>query len=295
MVSIVKRRKRHQTYYYLKHHVRNRQREIYLGKTIPDNIEEIKQEFLLDFYRQEWLPVLTNIRKNYKNERKLMPRSAMEKEDELFSINFTYNTQRIEGSTLTLKETAFLLGEGITPTNKPIRDVKEAEAHQKLLIEILSNIRNIDLSLEIVLEWHRKLFKETKPDIAGRIREVRVAIGASKHVPPAPQVLRLLLKEFFNWYAHNKKNKKLNPVELAALAHFKFVSIHPFADGNGRISRLMMNYVLCKFGYPMLDIKAIDVRSYYNALERSNLKHNDVIFLKWLMSRYFKNNQQYIK
>lgn len=294
MVSVVSRRKGNQTYYYLKHHVRNRQKEIYLGRTIPDNIEEIKQEFLLNFYREEWLPALQKIRQGYIKERKKMPKSAVEKELETFSIIFTYNTQRIEGSTLTLKETALLLEEGIAPANKPIRDIKEAEAHRKLFFEIINNINRIEFSLETILIWHRKLFIETKPDIAGRIRDHQVRIGASKFIPPRPEVLRLLLKEFVRWYNKNGKNKELNPAELAALVHFKFVTIHPFTDGNGRISRLMINYVLYKFGYPMHDIDYSDRRSYYTALERSNVKHNDVIFLKWVMSRYIKSNKKYL-
>ncbi|MFY3741591.1 MAG: Fic family protein [Candidatus Nitrosomirales archaeon] len=294
MVSIVKRRKGNHIYYYLKHHARGRQREIYLGRTLPDNIEEIKQQFLVNFYRTEWFPILENIHKNFVKERKSLPKSAQEKSIETFTIDFTYNTQRIEGSTLTLKETALLLQEGIAPANRPIREIKETEAHRKLFIQILNEMHDIDLSLETMLEWHKNLFRETKPDIAGRIRDHRVKIAGSRYIPPPPQVLRLLLKEFFAWYDRNRKDKKLHPVELAALVHFKVVSIHPFTDGNGRISRLIMNYVLSKFAFPMLDIKASDANSYYNALERSNLRDNDVIFLKWFMSRYFKANRQYI-
>ena len=100
------------------------------------------------------------------------------------------------------------------------------------------------------------------------------------------------MQEFFTWY--NREKRKLNPVELAALIHFKFVTMHPFVDGNGRISRLMMNYMLNKFGYPMFDINYSDRRSYYTALERSNIKHNDVIFLKWFMGRYIKGNKRYL-
>lgn len=101
-----------------------------------------------------------------------------------------------------------------------------------------------------------------------------------------------MLKEFFHWY-HNNKNK-INPVELAALVHLKFVTIHPFGDGNGRVSRLMMNFVLNKFDYPMFDINYIDRRSYYVALERSSLKNNDVLFLQWFMKRYVKGNNEFL-
>jgi len=293
MVIIVKRRKGKETYYYLRHNVRKngRSKEIYLGKKIPENIDEMKQNFLLQFYREEWLPILEKIQQGYTKEMKRMPRHAVEKNMESFSIIFTYNTQRIEGSTLTLKETADLLAEGRTPSNKPMRDVKEAEAHQKLFFEILED--DADLSLETVLRWHRKIFKETKSDLAGKIRDYQVAIRGSSIIPPRSEALRLLLKDFFTWY--NKNKRKLNPVELSALVHLKFVTIHPFGDGNGRISRLMMNYVLNKLGHPMLDIDYRDRRSYYNALERSQRQQSDITFLQWFMKRYIKTYKRFLK
>lgn len=293
MVIIVKRRKGKEVYYYLRHNVRKngRSKEIYLGKKIPQNIDEIKQNFLIEFYREEWLPNLEKIQRGYTKETKQMPRHAIERNMEAFSISFTYNTQRIEGSTLTLKETADLLAEGRTPSNKPIIDVKEAEAHQKLFLEILEN--GADLSLETVLRWHKKIFMETKPNLAGKIRDYQVAIRGSSFIPPRPEALLLLLKDFFVWY--NKNKRKLNPVELSALVHLKFVTIHPFGDGNGRISRLMMNHVLHKLGYPMLDIDYRDRRSYYNALERSQRQQNDITFLQWFMRRYIKTHNRFLK
>lgn len=184
-----------------------------------------------------------------------------------------------------------LLAEGRTPSNKPMRDVKEAEAHQKLFFEILEN--DADLSLEAILRWHRKVFKETKPNLAEKIRDYQVAIHGSSFIPPRPEALLLLLKDFFIWY--NKNKRKLNPVELSAFVHLKFVTIHPFGDGNGRISRLMMNYVLNKLGYPMLDIDYRDRRSYYNALERTQRQQNDITFLQWLMRRYFKTHKRFLE
>ena len=144
-----------------------------------------------------------------------------------------------------------------------------------------------DLTLATVCKWHKILFEQTKRDIAGKIRNYNVGIGRSKFTPPRPQVVQLLLKGFFEWY---KKNETiLNPVELAALAHLKFVTIHPFGDGNGRISRLMTNYVLSKFGYPMLIVKySKDRTTYYNALERAQVSGNDMIFVEWFMKRYLK-------
>lgn len=290
MVAVIKRKRGNQTYYYLYHDIRrgHKQKEIYLGKTVPKNIEEIKQKFLLEFYREQWLPKLENIYSNYAKTRKKLPKSIIEKELETFSINFTYNTQRIEGSTLTLKETFDLLRDGISP-RKPVQHIIETSEHQRVFFEMLGYKK--DLSLEIVCMWHKKLFDKTKQDIAGIIRDFEVRIQGSKFTPPAPPSLLILLRGFFKWYHTNKA--KLNPVELAALAHLKFVTIHPFGDGNGRISRLMMNFVLDKYGYPMLDIDYDDRRSYYNALERASVQQNDMFFLRWFMSRYLKTWQRY--
>lgn len=150
-----------------------------------------------------------------------------------------------------------------------------------------------DLSLRLVLEWHKNMFQATKPDVAGKIREYQVAISGSKFMPSFPAEVYPLLKEFFVWYG--KCRGRIHPVELAALVHLKFVTIHPFGDGNGRISRLMMNFVLDKHGYPMLDIPYKGRSSYYNALERSQVKKNDNIFLQWLLKRYVKENARYSK
>ena len=190
---------------------------------------------------------------------------------------------------MTLKDTANLFERGITPKEKPIRDIKEAEASKKVFYEMLKYER--DLSLQIVLCWHKKLFWDTKEDIAGKIREHGVQISRSKFTPPTPVELQLLLKEFFDWYNQNKS--KMFPVELAALAHLKFVTIHPFSDGNGRISRLMMNFVLNKHGFPMLDIPYEKRAGYYNALERSQVRKNDLIFLQWLFKKYANGNKRY--
>lgn len=293
MVSVIKRQKGNYMYYYLRHNIRrnNRQKEIYLGKKIPQNIDKVKQNFLLEFYREEWNPKITEIIKNYSKQKKKLPKDALEKQVKSFSVKFTYNTQRIEGSTLTLKETSDLLEDGLTPSNRPNSDVKEAELHQKLFLKILKN--NLDLSLKNLLGWHKELFVQTKPTIAGKVRGYDVGITRSKFKPPKYTAVNTFLGGFFKWYDNQKKI--LNPVELASLAHLKFVTIHPFGDGNGRISRLLMNFVLYKNNCPMLDIDYGDRKSYYNALERAQTKNDDLIFLQWFMRRYFKEYKNLLK
>ncbi len=294
MVTVRKRVRGNQTYYYLEHAVRKgrkvQKRELYLGKEIPENIEELKRSFLRKIYEEKWHPLLNKIKEGFSRELRRMPHTSKVKEIETFAIRFTYDTQRIEGSKLTLRETANLLEKGVTPGDKPIADVKEAEAHKEVFYEMLGYKK--DLSFQIILYWHKKMFQETKPDIAGRLREHQVAISGSKYMPPFPAEIYPLIREFFKGNARDKE--KLHPVELAALVHLKFVTIHPFGDGNGRISRLLMNFILNRHGYPMINIPYEDRNSYYNALRRSQTKKVETIFLNWFIKRYLKEYKRYL-
>lgn len=295
MVTVKKKVLKGQTYYYLEHSIREngkvRPRITYLGKKIPKNIEEIKKRFFDDISSKTWQTDVEKIKKNYSQNQKAMPKSVKEKELERFTINFTYDTQRIEGSTLTRKETADLLERGIAPKNKPMMDAQEAQAHRDLFLKILKSKK--DMSLQEITDWHWELFNKTKSDIAGKIRKYQVAIRSSKFMPPTPVEVYPMLTEFFKWY--NKNKNKLHPIELAALTHLKFVTIHPFGDGNGRISRLIMNFILSKKKYPMLDIPYEKRNSYYNALERSQLKKEERIFLQWFIKRYIKEYKRYLR
>ncbi len=291
MVAIRKKTVGGHSYFYLEHSFRKggkvEKKELYLGKEVPKDIEKIKKEFISEIYNETWLNQLDKIKENYSKEQKKTPYSAKEKEIENFMIKFTYNTQRIEGSKLTLRDTANLLKKGETP-KKPLRDIKEAEAHKKVFYEMLKYSK--DLNLQIILQWNKTLLSETKQDIAGKIRNHGVAISGSKFVPPLAIELDVLLKEFFDWY--NKNKGKLHPIALSALVHLKFVTIHPFSDGNGRISRLMMNFILNKNEFPMLDIPYENRNGYYTALERSQVKLDEKIFLQWFFKRYLKEHKR---
>ena len=295
MVNIKEIEKGNKRYFYIVHSYRKgksvKKKQSYLGEKIPEDIEERKKGFIQEFYKEKFLNDIDKIQKRFDKEYKSMPISARRKSKDTFAVKFTYNTQRIEGSTLSLKDTARLLEDGITPASKSIRDVKEAEAHKKVFFEMLDY--GGELTLGIVLKWHKELMQETSKDIAGKTRNHDVAISQSKFKPPLHLELDILLREFFDWYKNEKD--KTHPVELAAMAHLRFVTIHPFTDGNGRISRLMMNFVLKKFKFPMLDIPYTKRSSYYNALERSQINQDDNIFIQWFFRRYLAEYKKYIK
>lgn len=288
MATVVVRKKGKNTYYYLNHHAANRQREIYLGKSIPKNIGDLKKNLILEFYREEWHPLLEQIQKKFVQNRKKMPKSVIEQETENFAINFTYHTQKIEGSSLTRLDTKRLLADGITPKNKPKADMVEAELAHQVFFEMLAHGK--PLSLGTVRDWHTKMFHQTKLDVAGEIRDYGdITVTNSKAKFPAGDKVFDLVVDFFKWYKSVKNT--INPVELAAMVHLRFVSIHPFGDGNGRISRLMMNCVLDENSYPMLNIEYGKREAYYKALEISQIKNDEFHFLKWFMKTYISKNQ----
>jgi Fic family protein len=294
MVNIEKKVGAKHTYYYLEHSIRRgrrvKKKTLYLGKQIPTNIDKIKKNFLIEIYKIQFFESLTKIKQKYSREQKHMSQSLKEKNIEHFTTTFTYNTQKIEGSKLSLHETAALLEEGTLPKNRTMRDVNEAQAHKILFHKVLTYDK--ELTLNTILEWHKLLFQDTRSDIAGKIRKHRVGISGSKFVPPLPVEIYPLLRDFFKWYTREKE--KIHPVQLSALVHLKFVTIHPFDDGNGRISRVMMNFVLNRKNYPLLNIPYVGRNSYYKALERSQTKKEDDFFVQWLMRNYIKIYKFYL-
>src|SRR2546425_8267653 len=178
MATILKRTVKGITYFYLEQTVRDgtrvARRSRYLGRKIPKEIESIKRQFEFEIKKERWFDEFEKIKKNYAAEERALPNAAREKRLQDFSVRFTYDTQRIEGSRLTLRETAQLLEEGVSPRERPIKDVKEAEAHQRVFFEMLESKK--DLSRSLVLDWHWKLFRDTKPEIAGKIRRHGVRI-----------------------------------------------------------------------------------------------------------------------
>jgi Fic family protein len=293
-VEIQARRRGRGTYYYLVSSYREggkvRKAEHYLGKQVPANIDRLRAELENVVISSRYGAKLGSIRKEYRATRRHTPESALRRNLLAFSTRFTYDSNRIEGSTLTLRETGALLGDGITPSNRPLSDVQEAIAHEKVFLGAIKEHRPLDLAM--ILRWHSQLFEATKPELAGRIRTYPVRIGQSKFEPPLPFELDLLLAEFLDWY--RAAHKSLHPAVLAGLVHFRLVSIHPFGDGNGRLTRIAMNRALYLAGYPMLNIAYTQRSSYHTALERSQMGKNESPFINWFLKRYLRENTKIV-
>ena len=275
-MRVITRKKGSKKYFYLQHSLRKDKKVItkekYLGIEVPANLEEIKYLFRKEM-QQDINKKFEIIKKNFQSEWRKIPESAREKELEEISIAFTYNTNAIEGSTITLEEAREIIHDKISP-NKPIRDVRETEAHSKVFLQMLK--KNEKITKELLLQWHKNIFGETKSDIAGKFRDYLVRVGP--HLAPDWQDIGNLMKDFIGFI---DKDKKMNPVELAGRAHYQFEKIHPFGDGNGRIGRLLMNFILWHNGYPMLIIEYKKRKSYYRALQKDE-EH----FVSYFIRRY---------
>jgi len=126
--------------------------------------------------------------------------------------------------------------------------------------------------------------------IAGKLRsELKrdVKIGGTIYVPPKWKEVDKELNSFFRWY--HTENRRLHPLELAALIHLKIISIQPFTDGNSRLSRLIMNWVLWKKGYPLIDIKIEQLEAYYDVLDKYQIEQQEKPFVKYIRDRYMEN------
>lgn len=261
-MRVVKRRKGNAEYLYLQHSFREGgkvvTREKYLGKQIPKDIDKIKDEFLKERQRKTY-EKLESIRKSFRKEWKRLPESVKEGEIKEIAIAFTYNTNAIEGSTITLAETREIIEHNIAP-NRPLKDIRETEAHARVFIQMLNDRKAF--SSQLLLDWHMGIFGATNKDIAGRYRNYLVRVGS--YIAPHWKEIGKLMKGLVDFI----RSADLNPVELAGRAHYRFEKIHPFGDGNGRVGRLIMNNILWRSEYPMLIIEHRKRMAYYRALKR---------------------------
>jgi Fic family protein len=192
-------------------------------------------------------------------------------------VRWTYHSNAIEGNTLTLRETKVAL-EGITIGGKSLREHLEAVNHRDAIL-LLEELLQKD---EPLTEWtikslHHLILKGIDDDNAGRYRTVNVRISGAEHLPPDQLVVPQLMEHFIGWY--RDEACKLHPVERAARVHSDFVKIHPFADGNGRTSRLLMNLELMKAGYPPAVLPVERRLDYYQALDEDHVRGNREPFL----------------
>ena len=195
-------------------------------------------------------------------------------------LEYTFESNRIEGNTLTLRETDLVINEGLTISGKSMREHLEAINHVEAVAYIKQLIeRNFSFNERELLSVHNLILRGIIPEDAGRYRKVQVMIKGSSHLPPQPFLVPKQMEDYFLWMEENKN--KLHPVILAAEMHERLVTIHPFIDGNGRTSRLIMNLILLQNGYVIANIKGdYETRmQYYQSLETAQTSGNKEDFI----------------
>ena len=210
-------------------------------------------------------------------------------------LEYTFESNRIEGNTLTLRETDLVINEGLTISGKSMREHLEAINHQEAIayIKHLMEKKTVINERE-VLSIHNLILRGIHPEDAGRYRKVQVMIKGSTYMPPQPYMVAKDMEDFFIWYETHKNS--LHPVVLAAEMHERLVTIHPFIDGNGRTSRLIMNLILLQHGYVIANIKGDyeNRMQYYQSLETAQVHSNKEDFLLFIAQIEKESLERYI-
>lgn len=205
---------------------------------------------------------------------------------EEFLIDFTYNSNAIEGNSLTLQETALILREGITIGKKPLKEHLEAVGHRDAFYYVEDLVKNkAVLSESIIKDIHSLVLMDRQQD-KGRYRRIPITITGAIHEPPQPYIIQKLMEDIILKY--NEEIRDLHIIEKASIFHLEFESIHPFIDGNGRTGRLILNLELMKEGYPPINIKFKDRKKYYDCFTDYHLNNKNPFMLIEIVKRYVK-------
>jgi len=200
-----------------------------------------------------------------------LPASAVRKLKEHFEVEMTYNSNAIEGNSLTLRETFLVLNEGITIKGKPLKDHLEAINHKEaldFLYDLVDHDKKITVSEHLIKNLHQLITQNIEKEWAGRYRNALVIITGTSHRPPDALDVPALMNDLVKWVG--KEQNKMHIIELAAMLQHKFVHIHPFFDGNGRTARLLTNVILLQKGYPLAVILKNDRKRYYRVLQEAD-------------------------
>ena len=296
MSFIEKQRHGKHYYYYLVKNVRisptkAKKVRIFLGREVPKH-EELQKYFLeiekkaVPEYNGTWLPKelierLEDLRASvvvfHKTPGDILPKD--------FLVRYTYNTNAIEGNGLTLRQTALVLSDKIAPEGARTEDVMEA-LNSSDAWEFVKKYKG-RLNKKFVCSVQYEITKNTSCRIQGDYRNSEVRITGSEHIPPKPSEVNASMQKLFEEY--DMKKKELHPIELATLIHNKLVKIHPFTDGNGRTSRLLMNWILQKNRFPAVIIEVANKERYYACIghaDKGEQKYFAVFLAEQMLEQY---------
>ena len=251
----------------------------------PDN-----NSFIIDLEKNFFYNV-DRLKKELDSKRPL-PSETLKSLKESVNLEWTYNSNGIEGNTLTLRETQVVL-EGITVGGKSIKEHLEVINHEEAIIYLDELIKEKDpITERNIKSIHKLVLKDIDNDNAGRYRRENVTIKGVTHIPPdyikIPELMEKLILNYKSW-------NQYHPIIQATLLHGELVKIHPFIDGNGRTSRLIMNLVLMKKGYNPVIIKKEDRLKYYDYLDKAHITGNYTDFIKLITKLEIESLNKYLK
>lgn len=236
---------------------------------------------------KESILLIIDKKKKELDTKRPLTEGEVERLNEEFVVEYTYNSNAIEGNILTLRETDLVL-RGLTIDKKPLKDHMEAVGHKEAFDYVRELVKdNIPLSENIIKKIHFLVLADKKDD-RGVYRRVPVRIMGAAHEPVQPYLIQPKMEQLLIDF----KNSNEHIVTKLARFHIEFEEIHPFIDGNGRTGRLLVNLELMKAGYPPIDIKYMDRLAYYNAFDEYHIKHNlsamEKLFAKYINERLDK-------
>jgi Fic family protein len=210
-----------------------------------------------------------------------LSQAALQALQKAYDVHLTYTSNAIEGNTLTWRETAEVIEHGITVGGKPLRDHLEAVDHYEAL-QWMRGLAAKDTAIDeaTVRELHRRIVFRSQPELGGIYSTLPRRIAGSPVVFPNPAKIPQLMQEYGEWLA------KAAPEPVASFdAHFRLVAIHPFADGNGRTARLLMNLMLLRGGYPPVAVRLEERKTYLDTLEHASLREDLAPFQTFMHKR----------
>ena len=210
-----------------------------------------------------------------------------------YRIGLTYTSNALEGNTLTISETKVVLEDGLTVGGKPLRDVYEAVGHGAATDYMFTLLHRDGISLQDIRELHRLFYRAIDEPNAGQYRTYDVLVTGTDYVFPAPDALPEEMACLGAWM--ETEQSALHPVEYAALLHLKFVSIHPFVDGNGRTARLLMNMALIQKGYQMAVIPPVLRADYLGAIRRYQKRGDAAPFCELVAEQVYESEKEILR
>jgi len=210
-----------------------------------------------------------------------------------FRIGLTWSSNALEGNTLTISETKLILEDGLTIGGKPLRDTLEAVGHGQAYDFMFSLINNDQIGMEDIKSLHRLFYRGIDEANAGVWRRGSVLVTGTDHVFPTAGEIEPLIQVLCQWIQKDRAN--MHPVEFAAMLHLKLVTVHPFADGNGRTARLLMNLALIQQGYQLAIIPPVCRAEYNDFIRVYQNKGNAEPFCDFIAERVYETQKEIMR